>query len=108
MSFGFSTAATDYVITLYTASSANTHTFTLFKPRASTPVPKKPKLSDLYRGQTVRVLSDGILHNRVGTVGGFISTPKGPVVFVGWPDGGCTTFMENQLQPVKSKKEPTS
>lgn len=107
----FSTGTTNDVITISNAaSSATTFVYTLQKARSPSPAPKSmlPKLlHPTFRpGQRVRVLSDGLLHNRVGTIGGSLSTPQGPIWFVGWSDGGYTTFREEQLEAIGERKKP--
>ena len=65
--------------------------------------PKPPTPVLLRRGETVRVVNQCVLHNRVGEVSGFTTTDKGRLTFVSWPQGGWTTFYEDQLERVGKK-----
>lgn len=91
-----------YTITIDTSTSATsttTYTFTTGRAR-SQPVPPPPPKPKYRKHEVVRVLSDGILHGRIGHVGAYLPV-EGMVVMVCWPQGGWTAVREDSLEPVE-------
>ena len=89
-------AGTNTTITFSTASSTNNTTRLPPRPRPMTP-PEPPESPPIKKGPA-RVLSNGILHGRVGTVAGFLEAQGRRICLVTWDEGGTTFLAEDALQ----------
>jgi len=93
-------ASSTATFTLTTATTATTAG--LFFTLPMSPKPPEPEdlpaLPSLRSGDVVRVTSEGLLQNRVGTVSGFMEVGGSRLAFVSWSEGGWTTFAESDLQ----------